>query len=137
MAVPSYKREQGELAAITKAKELVAYTIQVCNNEKRFPKRSRWILANRIVDSAMTIMEQCDVANNIYVSLPCDYELRRNAQTMALATTSKMLGQVEVAYNMYGSTAVNAEHWTGLVYEVRELIKAWRQSDKERYGGFA
>lgn len=136
MSVPEGKRTESKLAVQTKAKELALYTVSICGNEKVFPKRDRWAVTNRIVSTALTIMEEVDVANDIFVSTKGDFELRRNSQTIALSSTAKMLGLMELAYIKYHIEGTRIQHWTQLVIEVRDLIKNWRKADKERYGKF-
>lgn len=50
MSVVESKREEGELRALTKARELAVYTIRICCNENNFPKRYRWCITNKVVD---------------------------------------------------------------------------------------
>lgn len=136
MSVPVGKRTESKLDVQTKAKALALYTTQICGNEKNFPKRDRWIITNRIVDTALTIMEEVDVANDIFVSTRGDFELRRKSQTIALSSTAKLLGLMELAYIKYKIDGRRMSYWTGLVLEERELIKKWRQSDKKRYSKY-
>ena len=75
MSVPEGKRTESKLEVQTKSKELARYTTSICSNEKIFPKRDRWIITNRIATTALTIMEEVDTANSIYVSTKGDYDL--------------------------------------------------------------
>lgn len=137
MSVPEGKRTESKLEVQTKAKSLALYTVSICGNEKVFPKRDRWAVTNRIVSTALTIMEEVDVANDIYVSTKGDFELRRRSQTIALSNTAKLLGLMELAYIKYGIEGSRMKFWTQEVLEARDLIKKWRQADKERYGKIA
>ena len=137
MSVPEGKRTESKLEVQTKAKSLALYTVSICGNEKVFPKRDRWAVTNRIVSTALTIMEEVDVANDIYVSTKGDFELRRKSQTIALSSTAKLLGLMELAYIKYGIEGSRMKFWTQEVLEARDLIKKWRQADKERYGKIA
>ncbi len=137
MSVPEGKRTESKLEVQTKAKALALYTVSICGNEKVFPKRARWAVTNRIVSTALTIMEEVDVANDIYVSTKGDFELRRKSQTIALSSTAKLLGLMELAYIKYGIEGSRMKFWTQEVLEARDLIKKWRQADKERYGKIA
>lgn len=101
MSVPENRRKESKLAVQTKAKELAYYTVRICSNEKVFPKRDRWIITNRIVSTVLTIMEEVDVANDIFVSTKGDFELRRKSQTIAFSSTAKLLGLMELAYIKY------------------------------------
>jgi len=133
LAVPEGKRTESKLEVQTKAIELANYTITICSNEKNFPKRYRWCLTNKIVDTATEIMSDINTANSIYVSTKGDYELRREHQTKALAYTARLLGLMELAYVKFNIEGKRIKHWTQLVIDVRELIKKWRKSDGERY----
>ncbi len=137
MSVPEGKRTESKLEVQTKAKALALYTVSICGNEKVFPKRDRWAVANRIVSTALTIMEEVDVANDIYVSTQGDFELRRRSQTIALSNTAKLLGLMELSYVKYSIDGDRMKHWAQMVIDARELIKKWRQGDKERYGKIA
>jgi hypothetical protein len=136
MAVPEGKRAKSKLEVQTRAKELALYTVTICSNEKTFPKRDRWVLTNRIVSTAIAIMEEVDTANSIFVTDASDYTLRRQSQTLALAYTAKLLGLVELAYLKYHIDSKRIEHWTRLIVNVRDLIKGWRNTDKSRYKNY-
>lgn len=136
MAVPEGKRTESKLAVQTKVIELAEYTITICSNEKNFPKRYRWCLTNKIVDTALEIMNDVNTANSIYVSTKGDCELRRHYQTNALAYTARLLGLMEVAYIKFNIPDKRIKHWTQLVVDARELIKKWRKSDSDRFKNF-
>lgn len=57
MSVPEGKRTESKLRVQTQSRELARHTMQLCSNEKIFPKRDRWILSSRIMDTALEIME--------------------------------------------------------------------------------
>lgn len=74
MSVPEGKRTESKLAFQTKAIELADYTTTICNNNKIFPKRDRWMITNRIIDKVVTILECTYEANDVYVSAKEDYD---------------------------------------------------------------
>ena len=101
MSVVKSKRGEGKLVVITKARELAEYTLRICANENSFPKRYRWCLTNKIVDSAMTIHNSANMANSIYIYDENDYALRKRYQTIALAETYALLGMIDIAFKVY------------------------------------
>jgi hypothetical protein len=133
MAVPEGKRTESKLDVQTKAIELARYTKQICQKERIIPKRDRWIIANRIIDTAFTIMSSVNAANDIYVSTKGDFEERRRLQTIAMSSTAELLGLIDFAYVEYSIEGRRIRHWTKLTSEVRSLIKNWRNADKKRY----
>jgi len=136
LSVPEGKRTESKLEVQTRARELAVYTVSICGNEKVFPKRDRWAITNRIVNTALTIMEEIDMANDIRVSTKGDFEIRRKSQTIALVSTAKLLGLMDLAYIKYNIPSTKIRYWTQLVVNLRQLIIAWRQSDKKRYSKF-
>lgn len=80
MSVPEGKRTESKLAFHTKAIELAEYTTTICNNNKIFPKRDRWMLSSKIVNASLDILTNVVTANGTYVSTKNDYLERREFQ---------------------------------------------------------
>ena len=133
MAVVKSKRKEGEISVITKARELAVYTVRVCNNEKNFPKRHRWILNNYIVGSAIEIHRNIRKANSVFVKTESDLAIRRKFQNIALAEVDALLGDMDIAYELFKIDSNRIRHWTGLIWDVQNLLRSWRNKDFERY----
>jgi len=56
MSVPKNKRTENKLQALKETLDMVKYTIQMCENEKIFPKKARWNLCSRIIDNCLDIV---------------------------------------------------------------------------------
>ncbi len=136
MAVPEGKRTESKLEVLIKARELALYTSTVCNNNKIFPKRDRWLLTNKIVEASLVILEEVATANSIYVASPSDYIMRRDCQTKAFAYTSRILALIELAYMKYNFEDNRIVHWTRLCTDTRNLIRKWKKSDASRFKEF-
>lgn len=136
MSVVKSKQTEGKLLVVTKARELAAYTIKICSNEKNFPKRYRWYITAKIVDCAIDVSSNVNAANSIYVNddNKKDYQLRRQYQTKALAETYALLSMIDIAYSVFSIESKRIEYWTRLVNEVQVLLRNWRKSDYDRYG---
>ena len=133
MAVVKSKRGKSTLETYTKANALATYTIQICSNEKYFPKHYRWCITSKIVDAAIEIANNITKANSITVKVCEEYTLRRVYQDKALAATYALLSMMDIAYRTFGIEANRIEHWTGLVIEVQNLLRSWKHSDEQRY----
>jgi hypothetical protein len=133
MSVVKSKREEGELAVVTKANELATYTIRICSNEKNFPKRYRWCITNKLVDAALDINNCIIKANSVFVKDQADYQLRKRYQTEGVAATYSLLSMMDIAYRTFGIESDRMKHWTGLVLDVQSLLRNWRKSDIDRY----
>lgn len=133
MSVVKSKQSEGKLVVITKACDLAEYTLKICANEKTFPKRYRWCLTSKIVESAMNINNGVNMANSVFVRDETDYILRKRYQTQALAETYALLSMVDIAYRTYSLDTARVEHWTRLIYDVQNLIRNWRKAEIEKY----
>jgi len=133
MSVVQSKRGEGQLVVITKANALASYTIKICSNEKHFPKHYRWCITNKIVDAALEINNNANMANSIFVTSDSDYQTRKQYQNKALANTYSLLSMIDIAYRTFGIEVDRVQYWTGLVIEVQNLLRNWRKSDNERY----
>ena len=137
MSVIKAKRQEGQLVVLTKAREMCAYTVTICKNEKNFPKRDRWIITQPIVTEALSIMSCIRRANSVRVETQDDYTYRRSQQIQAIAHAEAMLTLMDVAYEALSIESDRIQHWTGLVLEVETLVQKWRRSDKARYRSFS
>lgn len=133
MTVPKYKRTKPKLEVVTKAIALASYTIQICSNEKNFPKRYRWCLTGKIVEHTVDICNYTNKANSVYVTSERDFQTRRQFQNMALAASYALLTMMDIAYNTFNIDDDRIEHWVGLVIEAQELLRKWRKSDSDKH----
>ena len=129
MSVVKSQREEGKLTVITKSGELATYTVHICSNEKNFPKRYRWCITQKIVESAININNYVNMANSVYVKDNADYLLRKEYQTTALAETYALLSMIDLAYRTFGIDSNRIEYWTRLIHEVQNLIRNWRKKE--------
>lgn len=133
MSVVKSKQSVGKLVAVTKSRELAEYTLKICANEKTFPKRYRWCLTAKIVDSAMNINNGVNMANSVFVRDDADFLLRKQYQTRALAETYALLSMVDIAYRTYSLETARVEYWTRLIYDVQNIIRNWRKAEIEKH----
>lgn len=130
MSVVLTKRGESKLRVLTKANDLATYTIRICSNEKHFPKRYRWCITSKIVESAIDINRYIKMANAIKITSDRDsYAMRKANQTRALATTYSLLSMIDIAYNTFGIEGSRIDYWTGLIIELQNLIRKWQTSN--------
>ena len=128
--VPKSKRGVPKLEVLDKSRELVAFTMRICSNEKNFPKRYRWCMTQKIIDSALNISNYVEMANCVYVVEHEEYLIRKNYQLRALAETYALYNMIEFSKAVFGLETSKAVHWSGMVVKVQTLIRNWKKSDK-------
>lgn len=112
---------------------LCVYTIQICKNEKNFPKRDRWILTAPIVKCAVKAYAKVLEANAITVVKLDDYMMRRKCQIQARKKLKAMIGLVEIAYTTLSLEESRLEYWTGYIKGCMDILSKWRAADRKRY----
>ena len=133
MSVPKGCRTEGKLQVLTDLQALCVYTIQICKNEKNFPKRDRWILTAHIVRHAVDAYSYARQANAVRVATLEDYKLRREYQIRCRTSLEALLGLIEIAYTTLNLSGDRVEFWTKSVICAEEKLSAWRSSDRKRY----
>lgn len=133
MSVPKGDRKESKLQVITALQALNVYTIQICKNEKNFPKRDRWLLTQRIVIEATKAYTHARKANAVKVVTMEDYKLRRKYQVKCRCDLEALLGLIEIAYTALQLEGQRVEFWTRSVMDCEEKLAAWRTSDRRRY----
>ena len=127
------KESSSNLETAKMLKGLCVYTIQICKNEKNFPKRDRWILTAPIVKCAVKAYAKVLEANAITVVKLDDYMMRRRCQIQARKKLKAMIGLVEIAYTTLSLEESRLEYWTGYIKGCMDILSKWRAADRKRY----
>jgi hypothetical protein len=135
MSVPVNQRSHGKLEACVKAHDLCCYTLQITSNKKVFTTEYQESLTNRIVQSAIEIHTLCWSANNVLVKTKDDRDERLAFQRDAAVQCNVLLSLIEIAKRIFHLSTKRVLYWSNLTIEARNLIRAWRESDKKRYSG--
>ena len=138
MSVVESERGETKMAWWKSVTKLNDYTIKAVTNEKVIPKRYRWLIAQKIIDSSMSMLTNAIKANSVYVKeefKQSDYELRRKFQKLAYAETHNMLTLIDVSYKTF-KTIIDKKHktWIGLILVAQTDLKNWIENDSKRYG---
>lgn len=136
MSVGKNFRSVTKLKVVTDAIDLCNYTMDTCGKENNFPKRSRWMLAAKIVDLSQEIVDHVIKGNEIAVKLTDDYIKRRSHQRDAYCACESLLTFIAIAYQRFGLDGVSVEFWTGNVIGLEQKLINWRSSDMKRFKAF-
>lgn len=137
MSVPKGERNESELRVLDLALSLAKHTAKKVKNEKIFPKTQRWIIANRLVEATFSAYENIRAANEVFVknepAYADSYRIRQGYQIKALASLTKLMGDLDIAYRLYDLSGKELEYWSGLCSDTRKSLKAWIDSDRKRF----
>jgi hypothetical protein len=133
--MPYNKSKFKEMEVVTEAKKLEYHTLVITSNEKRYPKKYRFSIVNRMQDYAMNIIGDLMEANDISLNDLIDRQMRLRLQRSALRNCRLLLHYIEVSYRLQFIDSGSFEHWAKIANSVRNMIAAWYLSDKNRLSG--
>jgi hypothetical protein len=123
--------DKGEFAIITKAKDLVKHT-DLMTSEKRFPKKYRFTLVNRIQNKVIDIFEMVSEANELDLNIPAERDERHGLQRRVLTYCKTVLFFIEYAFEKGLITESQAAAWSKMVFDVKYITASWYKRDRER-----
>lgn len=118
---------------ITKAKELCSYIMTVTDKS---PKRFRFTLVSRLQNYALDVIENLIMANETFVSAGDTRSAieRMSYQRTAMSRLKLLSYMSELAMKQGGILPKQYEQITKQVYDAENMLGAWMNSDKKRYG---
>ena len=124
--------EKSELAVILKAKELCSYVMTVT---EKSPKRFRFTLVSRLQNYALDVVEELYIANEIFVPGGGQKQAEERLSQQRKAQTSlRLLGYIaQLAMEQECILPKQYEQITRLIYDCRNLLGAWMNSDRKRF----
>lgn len=126
-------KAHGELAVFGKCRDLIEYTLKITNNTKRFPKKMRFTLTNRIQDCAIELYKCLLYANEIYPKSKEEQIERTNLQRKALTHCKELLFYIDLSLKQDYITFKTVEYWSKLVTDVKFMTAKWMKVDKQRF----
>lgn len=137
MSVRKGDRQQGKLEVLNLAMNLCTHTLQLCKNEKLFPKSQRWLLTQKIANEATEALACIRRANATLVDgedIDLRHKYRSSQQIEAHGHLGALYSLVDVAYNMNSEIdGDRVAYWTSLIMDTDEKLKAWMRSNNNDY----
>lgn len=119
-----------ELQVILKAKDLAEHTLRVTSNCRRYPKKYRFSLVDKMQNKALEIYEYLHEANR--TDLKSYGRERSELQTKAITHCDELLFYIELSYKLNIISDKSMGYWSKLVTDIKRMAIAWRSKDKQR-----
>nr|WP_292194910.1 four helix bundle protein [Butyrivibrio sp.] len=118
---------------MTKAKELCSYIMTVT---EKSPKRFRFTLVSRLQNYALDVIENLIMANETFVSVGDTRSAieRMSYQRKAMSRLKLLSYMSELAMKQGCILPKQYELITKQIYDAENMLGAWMNSDKKRYG---
>ncbi|GHU95052.1 hypothetical protein FACS1894208_07200 [Clostridia bacterium] len=124
-------RPAPEFGLITKAKDLVKHT-DMMTSEKRYPKKYRFTLVNRLQEKTLDIFECIAEANELNLNDPAESRERLRLERRALTVCKTVLFLIEVSFEKSLISNDQCAAWVKTVMDVKNMTANWYKKDRER-----
>lgn len=119
-----------DLRVIIKAKQLAKHTLIMTSNARRYPKKFRLSLVDKMQNKALEIYEMLFEANRTDIK---DYKRERlELQTKAITYCDELMYFIELSYELNIINSGSMEAWSKIVMDVKHMAIAWRTKDRNR-----
>lgn len=129
MTVPLYRRSESQMEYITKAKDLLKFTVSMCS---KIPKRYTFYGVIHAYKLSQSILDQVIKANNL--NLQQYYGKRTELLDDALGNLSCLSNHLELIKSYITLEDRYWIKWATLISVCEKLIKGVKSKDKERLG---
>lgn len=119
-----------DLQVIIKAKQLAKHTLIVTSNARRYPKKFRFSLVDKMQNKSLEIHDKLFEANRTDLK---DYKRERlELQTKAITYCDEFLFYIELSYELNIIDSGSMEAWSKMVTDIKHMAIAWRTKDRNR-----
>ena len=133
MSVPVNQRSHGKLEACVKSRDLACYTLQITKNKKVFAEEYQSAITDKIISTALNIHCYAWTANNILVNDYTTMQERLSYQRQAIVQCNILLSLIDIAKPLFHLSSKKVIFWGKSTIETRNLLRAWRKADYDRY----
>ena len=116
------------------ANEVEYKVIKMTMNEKYFPKRARFIITNKLIDSAMNISANFNAANGIFPTSAVKLIIREIYQIIGKANIAVLEHQLNLSKRLFNIPAAVLDDIFGQISEMKKMYPNWFKAGKKMLG---
>lgn len=129
MSVPAYQRSESQMEFISKARDLLKFTVHMCS---KIPKKYTFYGVIHTYELAQRILDELIKANNL--NLKQYYQKRTELLDDALGDLACLSNHLELIKSYVALEDKYWVKWATLIGINEKLIKGVKNKDKERLG---
>lgn len=130
--VKSRRTDKSEMCYL--ANEVEYKVIKMTMNEKYFPKRSRLVIANKLIDSSMNVSANFNAANGIFPTSAVKLIIREIYQIIGKANIAVLEHQLNLSKRLFNIPAAVLDDIFGQIYEMKKMYPNWFKAGKKMLG---
>ena len=124
MSVPVFRHSENKLQVYKSTVEMIKYTMQMIENDKIFPKKSRWNIGSRITENCLDSLIKIRQANKIQPKTIEQAKFRLKLQQDALLHFDALWSMMTIAYETYSIPSEKVETWSNFLLTAENQLTA-------------
>lgn len=132
--LPAEPAQQGRKPASHSARrgQMIGFTLSTTDNPKRFPKKIRFSVTNKIQGHALAIYDYLVEANEIFPIMDDqDKADRLKLQRAALTECKKLLHMIQLSKDRGYIDSGTFDYWTKLTVDVKCMTARWYDAERK------
>ena len=130
--VKSRRTDKSEMCYL--ANEVEYKVIKMSMNEKYFPKRARFIITNKLIDSVMNVSANFNAANGIFPTSAVKLIIREIYQIIGKANIAVLEHQLNLSKRLFNIPAAVLDDIFGQISEMKKMYPNWFKAGKKMLG---
>lgn len=130
--VKSRRTDKSEMCYL--ANEVEYKIIKMTMNEKYFPKRARFVITNKLIDSAMNVSANFNAANGIFPTSAVKLIIREIYQIIGKANIAVLEHQLNLSKRLFNIPAAVLDDIFGQISEMKKMYPNWFKAGKKMLG---
>ena len=125
-----------DMKIVQKAWELEEHTFLITSSDKRFPKKYRLCLCNRIQEVTLDISCYLLEANEINIKDARFRDTREEYQNIVMRKCKLLMHLIELTNRLKIINADSFEYWAKMPNNIKNMCAKWQESDLKRIQHF-
>lgn len=133
MAVRAADRKMNDMQVIRYGDDLVREVVRILSSENIFPKRSRWIFGDSIMETARNFYVSMHLANELKPLTANEANERRLYMVRGFSYLKTLDAIMTFAADVHGVAPSKIERFSGNYIRVYDLYQGWLRRENNTY----
>ena len=105
--------------------------VKMTMNEKYYPKRARFIITNKLIESAMNVSSNFNAANSIFPNTEEKLKIREQYQTIGKANLVILEHQLNLSKRLFNIPSTVLDEIFLIILDIKKMYSNWVKSGRK------
>ena len=105
--------------------------VKMTMNEKYYPKRARFIITNKLIESAMNVSSNFNAANSIFPNTEEKLKIREQYQTIGKANLVILEHQLNLSKRLFNIPSTVLDEIFLIILDIKKMYSNWVKAGRK------